>query len=89
MAVTNYHTVDGEIVGERTGAGRINYATDALGSVSGTLVNGQLQMQPSLLKVTITTELPGDRAGPKWPAVRVSTNGSGSFMSARALSVLT
>jgi hypothetical protein len=43
MAVTNYYTVDGEIVGESTSAGAINYATDALGSVTGTLVGGQLQ----------------------------------------------
>lgn len=43
MAITNYYTVDGEIVGERTGSSTINYATDALGSVTGTLVGGQLQ----------------------------------------------
>jgi len=43
MPVTNYYTVDGEIVGESTGSTVINYATDALGSVTGTLVGGQLQ----------------------------------------------
>ena len=43
MPVTNYYTVDGEIIGERTGSNTINYATDALGSVTGTLVGGQLQ----------------------------------------------
>jgi RHS repeat-associated protein len=42
MAVTNYYTIDGAIVGEQTSAGRINYATDALGSVTGTLVGNQL-----------------------------------------------
>ena len=42
MPVTNYYTVDGAIVGEQTSAGRINYATDALGSVTGTLVGNQL-----------------------------------------------
>jgi hypothetical protein len=36
MPVTNYCTVNGQIIGERTSAGRINYATDALGSVTGT-----------------------------------------------------
>ena len=43
MPVTNYYTVDGAIIGESTSAGAINYATDALGSVTGTLVGGQLQ----------------------------------------------
>ena len=43
MAVTIYYTVDGAIIGESTGSAAINYATDALGSVTGTLVNGQLQ----------------------------------------------
>src|ERR1035437_1780098 len=43
MPVTNYYTVDGEIIGESTGANAINYATDALGSVTGTLVGGSLQ----------------------------------------------
>ena len=43
MPVTNYYTVDGEIIGERTGASRVNYATDALGSVTGTLVGDALQ----------------------------------------------
>lgn len=38
MAVTNYYTMDGEIVGEKTGAGaRVDYLTDALGSVVGTV----------------------------------------------------
>ena len=39
----SFYTVDGEIVGESTGSTTINYARDALGSVTGTLVNGQLQ----------------------------------------------
>ena len=39
----SFYTVDGVIVGESTGSSVINYATDALGSVTGTLVNGQLQ----------------------------------------------
>ena len=43
MVVTNCYTVDGEIAGESTGLSVINYATDALGSVIGTLVGGQLQ----------------------------------------------
>src|SRR2546423_9960019 len=38
MAVTNYYTVNGEIIGEKTGANaRIDYLTDALGSVTGTV----------------------------------------------------
>jgi len=43
MPVTNNYTVDREIIGERTNAGRVNYATDALGSVTGTLVGDALQ----------------------------------------------
>jgi len=38
MAVTNYYTVEGEILGEKTTASsRIDYLTDALGSVTATL----------------------------------------------------
>src|ERR1041385_4253655 len=38
MAVTKYYTMNGEIVGEKTGAGaRVDYLTDALGSVTATL----------------------------------------------------
>lgn len=38
MAVTNYYSIGGEIVGERTaGATRIDYLTDALGSVTSTV----------------------------------------------------
>jgi RHS repeat-associated protein len=38
----SFYTIDGAIVGEQTSSGRINYATDALGSVTGTLVGSQL-----------------------------------------------
>jgi hypothetical protein len=38
----SFYTIDGVIVGEQTSSGRINYATDALGSVTGTLVGNQL-----------------------------------------------
>jgi hypothetical protein len=38
----SFYTVDGVIVAERTSAGRIDYATDALGSVTGALVSNQL-----------------------------------------------
>ena len=38
----SFHTVDGEIIGESTSAGTINYATDDLGSVTGALVGGRL-----------------------------------------------
>jgi hypothetical protein len=34
MAVTNYHTVNGEIIGETTSGTRTHYITDALGSVT-------------------------------------------------------
>lgn len=38
MPVTNYYTVDGEIIGEKTSGGsRIDYLTDALGSVTATV----------------------------------------------------
>jgi RHS repeat-associated protein len=37
MAVTNYHTVNGEIVGETTSGVRTDYLVDALGSVTGTV----------------------------------------------------
>lgn len=38
MAVTNYYSVGGEILGEKTtGGSRIDYLTDALGSVTATL----------------------------------------------------
>src|SRR5580700_2929376 len=38
MPVTNYHTVDGEIIGETTaGSPRVDYLTDALGSVTATV----------------------------------------------------
>ena len=44
MPTTNYYSVNGKIVGERIASGsRINYATDALGSVTGTLVGPSLQ----------------------------------------------
>src|SRR5689334_22265100 len=37
MPVTNYYTVNGEIIGEKTAGGtRTDYLTDALGSVIGT-----------------------------------------------------
>ena len=38
MPVTNYYTVNGEIIGERTaGSPRVDYITDALGSVTATV----------------------------------------------------
>ena len=37
MAVTNYHTVNGEIVGETTSGVRTDYLVDALGGVTGTV----------------------------------------------------
>lgn len=38
MAVTNYYTVNGEIIGEkRTGSSRIDYLADTLGSVTATV----------------------------------------------------
>src|SRR2546427_10334299 len=38
MAVTNYYTVNGQIIGQKTGTGaRVDYLTDALGSVIGTV----------------------------------------------------
>jgi len=38
MAVTNYYAVDNDILGEKTTASsRIDYLTDALGSVTATL----------------------------------------------------
>src|SRR5207244_8881308 len=38
MAVTNYYTVNGEIIAEKTAGGsRVDYLTDALGSVVGTV----------------------------------------------------
>jgi RHS repeat-associated protein len=43
MAVTNYHTVNGRILGETTGGVRTDYLTDALGSVTAT-VNSTAQI---------------------------------------------
>ncbi len=37
MAVTNYFTIDGEIIGEETGGTQTDYLTDALGSVTATV----------------------------------------------------
>ena len=37
MPVTNYHTVNGEIIGETTSGVRTDYLVDALGSVTGTV----------------------------------------------------
>ena len=38
MPVTNYYTIDGEIIGEKTtGGSRVDYLTDALGSVTVTV----------------------------------------------------
>ncbi|MBS1707753.1 MAG: hypothetical protein JSS65_03420 [Armatimonadetes bacterium] len=37
MAVTNYHTIDGKIIGETTDGVRTDYLTDALGSVTTTV----------------------------------------------------
>ncbi|MCH8274749.1 MAG: hypothetical protein IH851_08160 [Armatimonadetes bacterium] len=37
MAVTNYFTVNGEIIGEETGGTQTDYLTDALGSVTATV----------------------------------------------------
>ena len=37
MAVTNYHTVNGRIIGETTSGTRTDYLTDALGSVTATV----------------------------------------------------
>ena len=37
MAVTNYHTLNGEIIAETTGGVRTDYLTDALGSVVATV----------------------------------------------------
>src|SRR5579862_8542341 len=44
MPVTNYYTVDGEILGEQTtGNSRIDYLTDALGNVTATVnTSGQV-----------------------------------------------
>ena len=44
MPVTNYYTVDGEILGEQTtGSSRIDYLTDALGNVTATVnASGQV-----------------------------------------------
>ena len=36
MAITNYHTVSGEIIGETTSSVRTGYLTDGLGSVTAT-----------------------------------------------------
>jgi hypothetical protein len=36
MAITNYHTVNGEMIGETTSAARTGYLTDGLGSVTAT-----------------------------------------------------
>src|ERR1035437_8126009 len=38
----SFYTVDGKIIGEGTSGGEINYATDALGSGTGTLIGDQL-----------------------------------------------
>lgn len=44
MGVRNYLTLGDTIIGENVvGGGRVNYATDALGSVTGTLVGGGLE----------------------------------------------
>ena len=43
MAVTNYHTVNGRVIGETTGGVRTDYMRDALGSVTGTTVAGVVQ----------------------------------------------
>ena len=43
MAVTNYYTVNGSIIGESTNGVRTDYLTDALGSVTGT-VNSSAQV---------------------------------------------
>src|ERR1044072_2433939 len=38
MPVTNYYSVDGELIGEKpSGGSRVDYLTDALGSVTATL----------------------------------------------------
>src|SRR5579862_4716574 len=38
MAVTNYYSVGGEVIGQRTaGSPRVDYLTDALGSVTATV----------------------------------------------------
>jgi RHS repeat-associated protein len=45
MAVTNYYSIDSEILGEKTtGGSRVDYLTDALGSVTATL-NQSAQVQ--------------------------------------------
>jgi hypothetical protein len=38
-----YYTVEGEIIGERSEAGRINYGVDALGSVTSTMAGDSVQ----------------------------------------------
>ncbi len=38
----SYYSIEGEILGERDGLGRRNYASDALGSVAGTTSTGSL-----------------------------------------------
>src|SRR5580658_1503028 len=38
MAVTNYYTINGEVIAERTaGSARVDYLTDALGSITATV----------------------------------------------------
>lgn len=39
MAVTNYYTVDGEILGQESAGNRTDFLADALGSVTGTVDN--------------------------------------------------
>jgi hypothetical protein len=41
MPVTNYHTVQGRILGESTSGVRTDYLTDALGSVTATVNSAQ------------------------------------------------
>lgn len=43
MSVTNYHTVNGQIMGSSTGATFTPYLTDALGSVTATVSGGSIK----------------------------------------------
>ncbi len=45
MGVTTYYSVDGEILGERTGVSRREYLHDALGSVTATKVTSESTLQ--------------------------------------------
>jgi len=94
MPITNYHTIDGEILAESTADSRRDYATDALGSVTGVIDSSgaqvlRLEYKPYglVLEQIGTAPLPRFRWNGSWGYLAESPDKSMTYVRARHLSM--